>query len=113
MKETVDKIHANFEKAIGEFTRQSGYVEGTLDAIIAIMMDTSPEMSIVSDRLIKTFHSIEGVCQSGIQVEFDKLLKVTRQLLEERESASKKQSLPSLDEAVAFLEKESKKKGGN
>lgn len=80
LKENLDTIEANFKAAMQEFIRQSGYVEGSLDTIISTTMDVSPEISIVSDKLIKTFHNIEGICKQGLSSEFESLLTLCREL---------------------------------
>lgn len=118
-KEYLDRVEANFKTAMAEFTRQSGYVEGTLDTVISMMMDVSPEVSLTSDRLIKTFHSIEGICQQGLSTEFQSLLDFCRSLLAEKSTTSVEETKPELDldldAAIDLLNKTQvkSKKGSN
>ncbi len=117
-REYLDKVEANFKTAMTEFTRQSGYVEGTLDTVISMMMDASPEISLTSDRLIKTFHSMEGICQQGLSSEFQSLLDFCRSLLDKESITDKKvesETDLNLDAAVELLSKaqQKSKKGSN
>ena len=117
-KEYLDRVEANFKTAMTEFTRQSGYVEGTLDTIISMMMDDSPEISLTSDRLIKTFHSMEGICQQGLNLEFQSLLDFCRSLLEKESTVNEEVESKidlDLDAAVKLLNKaeQKSKKGSN
>lgn len=119
-REYLDRVEANFKTAMTEFTRQSGYVEGTLDTVISMMMDASPEISLTSDRLIKTFHSMEGICQQGLSSEFQSLLDFCRSLLDKESTTDKKVESETdlnldLDAAVELLSKaqQKSKKGSN
>ncbi len=73
MKEmnTVDELKIQVEQAGLELTRQAGYIEGTLETLISIVVDANPEISITSDRLVKTFHSIEGIANQGLKFSFE------------------------------------------
>lgn len=74
LKEKLKDIEARFDCAMSEFTKQSGYVEGTLDTIVAMMMDSCPEVAMTSDKLMRTFHGIEGICSSGLSKPFKDLI---------------------------------------
>lgn len=96
-QERIAEIEENFKSAMSEFTRQSGYVEGTLDAMISTTMDMNPEISMISDRLIKTFHAIEGICSRGLSKEFKSMLELCKQLNEELEQEKQIKKIPTID----------------
>ena len=95
-------IENKFENAMSEFIKQSGYIEGTLDTMISIMMDTCPEIAMTSDKLIKAFHSVEGICKQGFSVAFKELLDLYRSSKEVKTLDTK------LDESIALLTKKTK-----
>ena len=98
------RIETSFAKALSEFIRQAGYIEGTLDTLISITMELNPEVSITADRLVKTFRGIEGVCTQGIKVEFQKLLDLCRELHYQLEDSKVEANpLSNLDSALDAL----------
>lgn len=112
-REKLEQIESKFNAAMNEFTRQSGYVEGTLDTIIAMMMDAAPEVAMTSDKLIKTFHAIEGICKQGLLLEFQAMSKLCKDLLENQktevpEKANELDSEPSLDDSIGLIVKKAK-----
>lgn len=112
IKEQIARIEGNFMNAMAEFTRQSGYVEGTLDAMISTTMDMNPEISMISDRLIKTFHAIEGICSRGLSKEFKSMLDLCKQLNMELEQEKQAKNIPTidLDLAADIIKKKKAKK---
>lgn len=119
MIKQVHEIKGNYEKALSEFTRLSGTIEGTLDTLIAMIMDTSPEISMPLDRLIKIFHNLEGLCSQGLKAEMDSLITLAEELIAEnknlKQEISKLKAKPtstadiSLESAISQF----KKKGQN
>lgn len=82
-EEKINSLREKVEQAYIEMTRQSGYVEGTLETIISMVVEINPEISMTSDRLIKTFHAIEGITLTGFKEPFMELLKECQDLIEE------------------------------
>lgn len=103
IQEKLNRMESNFDSAMAEFIRQSGYVEGTLDAMISTTMDVNPEISIISDRLVKTFHAIEGICKSGLASEFKSLLYVCKELYKENQKLKKEPTKLNLQETANLL----------
>jgi hypothetical protein len=113
--EDLIRIESKFNIALSEFSKQSGYIEGTLDTVIATNVDANPEISMIADRLVKTFHSIEGVCKQGISLEFKNLLDLCKELAEENSKLIEEKSKPKeidLDSAIAALKKTTRGKNG-
>jgi hypothetical protein len=103
IQEELRNTEANFANALNEFVRQSGYIEGTLDTIIAINVDMNPEVAMSADRLIKTFHSVEGVCTQGLKLEFQKLLSLCEGMCKELQEQKKNPEEQDLDFAIKTI----------
>ena len=99
-KHKINKELENFNSAIYEFTKQSGYIEGTLDTVISMVVEFNPEIATTSDRLVKTFHNVEGICKAGMKGAFDRLYAICMELCEEKNSSS---SVNDLDAAASLL----------
>lgn len=104
----LDRIESSFASALGEFIRQAGYIEGTLDTLISITMELNPEVSMTADRLVKTFRGVEGVCTQGLKLEFQRLLDLCRALQYQLEESKKVETNPltDLDSALNALTKD-------
>ena len=114
MKEKIKELKLDFDKARSEFIRLSGSIEGTLDTLISMVMDTSPEIAISLDRLVKTFHNLEGICSQGIISKLDLIVESAESIAEENEKMKSIESQKKLDEAVEyFRSKANKEKGAN
>lgn len=105
-KQRIDKELEDFNSAIFEFTKQSGYIEGTLDTVISMMVELNPEIAMTSDRLVKTFHNVEGICKAGMKGAFDRLHAICVELIEKNSDSS---AADSLDAAASLLKS---RKGG-
>lgn len=92
MQERIKALREKIDQASLELTRQSGYVEGILETLISVIMDSNPEISIASDRLIKTFHSIEGIISLGFKDPLVELLSICSDLDQDNKFLQKENS---------------------
>lgn len=111
--EVIQEIEDKFENACREMTRQSGYIEGSLETLTSLLINSDPDLAMSADRLIKAFHSIEGICTSGYEKAFEDLKSCMFIVMAENEKLSREleeYTKASLKEALIAT---SKKKGKN
>lgn len=108
VKMSIEEIQNTYATAKSEFTKQCGYIEGALDTLIAMIMDTAPEVSIAADKLVKAFHNIEGICSQGIFGSFIKMQNLSIAL--SNEIAEKKAEADKTEESSTKLDYEEAKK---
>lgn len=82
-KESLMSLKSKHEHAVHELATQSGYIEGTLDTLITMMMEESQEVSMCADKLIKAFHSVDGICSKGLKENFEALVQAYQELIED------------------------------
>jgi hypothetical protein len=126
VRKSLESYLQKFTEADHLLTKKFGYIEGSADTLISMLMDSNPEVSGAADKMIKSVYSLEGI-HGGIRSLFQDLLveahdivalcdeaqKAHTQALESRKefpvkSPEKKLSKGAILDVLEKLEEESK-----